>query len=149
MEERRSQTRRSTDRYHEKGFVRRVLTSFRFWVVLWGCALVGVVCFVLIIYARQSSDRAARHATAKAQYAQCIMSIPFLKKFNRFVHGVATVHRILVKNARRTHAATPPGSPAYRAQTENIRRLRGAREDVTGFVAPVPTKESCAEQHLR
>jgi hypothetical protein len=141
--DRRHTDRRSSDRAIG---LTGLLASWRFWMVLWGCALTGVAIFALVTYSREASDRAARHAALRAQYVQCINSIPTFTKVNRFVEGVQLLHRVLVENAKQVHSVTPPGTATYLAQAINLRRLEVSVRDVSGVRFRVPTPADCRAQ---
>lgn len=139
--------RRSTDhrdRDSTRELIIAALSSWRFWMVLWGFILVFAISLSLVTYSRESSDRAARNARAQASYTQCLAGIPFTKKINRFIEGVRTVGDVLLGNSVRMHDVSQPGTPLYRAQAKNIRKLTKALNDqraVTSF--PVPTAAEC------
>jgi hypothetical protein len=153
MEERRHNgPRRQSDRRTEKKERRqatllRVLTSWRFWVTLWGFALVGVIVFSLVVYQRESSDRAAHRAAVQAQYQQCLAGIPFTMKLNRYIGGVRAVGAVLLLNSEQMHEITPPGTAVYRQQEKNIRRLRKALNDQRAVISfPISTAAECRAQ---
>jgi hypothetical protein len=133
---------------------RRLLDNWQFWV---GIAYIGLACIIVALwvnYSRVSRDQthtaevvAARHAdivaSAEAQYAQCVKSIPTLTNINHFIHGVEEVHRILLVNSIAAHRATPPGSPLYRQQILNIRRLHDAFKSAKKVQFAVATQAKC------
>lgn len=133
-----------------KGRLVAVLSSWRFWMVLWGFALVGAIIFSLITYSSAQGDHAARLALERSQYQQCVQFMPTLRRVNRFFHGVEDLHRILVTNAKAMHEATPPGSPVYEAQIVNLHRLERTVHEVSGVQLHVPSIAECrAASHLR
>jgi hypothetical protein len=92
------------------------------------------------VVAQRKADIAAN---AAAQYTSCVRSIPILKKFNRFAHGVNEVFLVLVENAIASHQATPHQTAVYDAQIKNLDRLRDGVHSVKGLSIPAPTLEKC------
>jgi acyl-CoA synthetase (AMP-forming)/AMP-acid ligase II len=145
--QRRLSDRRAEKKQNRTDLILGLLTSFQFWLILWGCALVGVLVFTLVTYQRESSDRAARRATAQAtaqaSATQCLQSRPFLKQVNHFADGVREVGQVLLANNVRMHAITPPGTRVYATQTVNIAKLRKALESQKAFRIPIRTPAEC------
>jgi hypothetical protein len=141
--QRRLSDRRAERKESRRALILRVLTSFQFWLVIWGFALVGVIVFVLVIYSRESSDRAARKARVQATVTQCIHSRPFLEGVNNFADGVRAVGHVLLANNIRMHAITPRGTKIYATQTVNIAKLRHALESQRAFHIPIRTPAEC------
>lgn len=106
----------------------------------------GVVVLVVasVALARANRVETARQATADANYAQCLRSIPFVQQVNEFIKGVETVADVLLINSEAMHAITEKGTPVYRQQTINIRRLRAAIVAGSGVRFPVPTEDVCS-----
>lgn len=139
-------TRRSSDQgWRNSAFV--ALKSWRFWMVVWGFALVGAITFTLVTYSRESGDRAAHTAEIRSQQAQCISSRPFLHKINLWVGGVREVGDVLLANSERMHKITPPGSKLYHAQDVNIAKLRQALRPQKHFEIPVPSVAECIARY--
>jgi len=134
--------RRSTDDHR----LRSMLDSWHLWVVAAYFILFLVVVLGGVTYTRQTSDRAQQRAAAASQYTQCVMSIPFLRRFNRFIRGVKHEHAAVLANAIATRSALTPGTKIYRALNANVARLRKAKAEVQLPPIPVPTKKDCARQ---
>jgi hypothetical protein len=136
--------RRATDEPHPaREWFLTLLNSWRFWMILWASVICVTLVVVLVIYSRQSSDRATQRTAAQARIAQCIQSIPVLLKFHRFILGVQDEHRAVLKNAIALRAVTAPASPLHRQLERNIMRLRRANQEVQGVDVNVPTPASC------
>lgn len=124
--------------------VRVYLTRPAVWVVVGYIGLFVVFILGGVVYTREANDRAARSARIQVRYEQCLASVPFTQKINRFILGVKTVGGVLLLNSVQMHAVTPPGSAAYRQQEVNLKRLRHALNDQRAITAfPVPTPASC------
>jgi hypothetical protein len=134
--------------------VRRFLDNWKLWV---GVAYFGLVAMIVSLYfvnARTTravalqAAAAARTNTehrlnAQSDYHACVVSIPALRKINRFVNGVQVLHQALLLNAVKAHEATPPGSALYRQQVANIARLSRSVDAVSGVAFPGPTVAEC------
>lgn len=134
--------RRSSDKHPIRSFV----DSRAFWSGLAFVVVAGLFIFTVVTYSQEQSDRASRHASAQAEYQQCLGSIPLLVKVNKFVVGVRTVGQVLLANSIRMHVATKPTDGTahlYLIQEQNIRRLRRAIAPQKDLTFPVPTLATC------
>ena len=98
------------------------------------------------VIAKRKADVAAN---AAAQYTTCVKSIPILTEFGRFIHGVDEVFLVLVENAIASHQATPHQTAVYRAQIQNLARLRDGVRSVKGLTIPAPTMKKCRALRAR
>ncbi len=86
---------------------------------------------------------AEKHAASHTRVEQCLASIPTLRKVNRFVHGVQTLHLVLARNARQTLLSTTRSDPLYRARLESYQRIRATVPAVSVIHFTIPTRRQC------
>lgn len=126
---------------------RYLLSSLAFWI---GLAYVVLAFFAGWIYyvgnqtTREQSVRESKAAAdVAARKADCLRSIPQIKRINAFLGGVAILANVLEVNSEAIVAATPVSDPQYRVRAANLMRLRFASDKVQGLSFPVPTRAKC------
>ena len=120
-----------------------MLQNDRTWIVIAYFGLAGVVVALYFHQTEISRSESARSAANHAKVAQCIQSVPELRKINRFVRGVYTFHRIIAENSKFSLDATPKSSPMYQVRLRNYRRVKQTVLDVSGVRFHVPTRAEC------
>lgn len=138
-------TRMFLKRVNPPTWVRLVLSSWQFWVTV--CILGAMWAGVLGFKALEKIAK-DEHASQKAQYAACVLSIPEFRKFALHVEGVNEFATVIVRNSVVLTKATPPGS-LHHARVITTKRIADAARKIHATrTVPVPTREQCLEQSL-
>lgn len=128
-------------------WVRRFFVHWQPWFVVFAIGMIGTLVWTLTISRNQARDEAVHAAeivaNADAQRAQCIGSIPVLRKINGFIEGSQIVDAALVKNSLANLKVTPKGTHLYAVRAGNLQRLTAARDAAAQVKFPVPTKTQC------
>lgn len=122
---------------------RHILNGDRIWILIAYFWLAAVVVALYFHQTEISKQEAARQAETQAKIAQCIQSIPSLRKIDRFVHGVREFHVIVALNSKAIVDSTPKTDPQYTVRVANYRRIRNTVADVSGVKFTVPTVAQC------
>ncbi len=109
---------------------------------------VAIAYWLIVVTGRVNQQDASRKSAAQANYAQCLASIPLLKKINDEFAAAEIVGHVILTNARETHMVSPKGSATYRQQQINISRLETALAR-GGVRLPIETAASCADTRDR
>lgn len=133
--------------------VRLRLDNWRFWMVIAYFALAFLVVWLYGVSAKtqreQSTRLATARATAAADYARCVASIPQLAKINSFLRGESDLADTLARNSQAVLDATLIGDPQLETRRENLARLVAARDKIASVDKfPVPTIPECKSRYL-
>ena len=138
---------------HVPNWLIRRLQSVVFWLVIAYFALGFLIVWLYLVQAatarEQSTRQATARATAAADYARCVASIPQLAKINSFLRGESDLADTLAQNSRAVLDATSSGDPQLATRKANLKRLIAARDKI-GKVDefPVPTVPECKDRFL-
>lgn len=124
--------------------VRNTLDNPRLWAVI---GVLGLLFAIVALYRtvqEESTRKATTQAGRVASYQACVLSIPGLRKVNRFLEGERDLATVLVQNSSANLASTPAADPQFSTRARNLSRLVEAQRKINTVESlPVPTIDQC------